>query len=177
MLASNTSPKVLTSRSSLASSSHSAAARCSSSRTARRSGNSRRTVARRTHGTDSNASRARSRSSDRKLPASLLFTAARTVSGVLCARSPSSVMPRSVNVGRVASHHIAPATITTPSSVSITLAPASARRTSNGSGVTAAARAIAISLPPSMRGASSREDDADGASRRAEASSIRHSCS
>ncbi|HET9208306.1 MAG TPA: FtsQ-type POTRA domain-containing protein, partial [Burkholderiaceae bacterium] len=71
------------------------------------------------------------------------------VNGVLCARSPSSVMPRSVNVGRVASHHIAPARITMPSSVSSTLAPTSARRTSNGSGVIAAARAIVVRLRPS----------------------------
>jgi hypothetical protein len=74
----------------------------------------------------------------------LLLTAARTVNGVLCARSPSSVMPRSVNVGRVASHHIAAASSTTPSKVSSTLAPASARRTSNGSGVMAAARAMSL---------------------------------
>ena len=90
-LASNTSPKLLTSRDS-ASAPHSATALCSCSSTRSRLGNWRFTTALRTQGTASKAARAFCRSTVKKLPASRGATLARSVAALLCVTSPCTMI-------------------------------------------------------------------------------------
>jgi hypothetical protein len=144
---------------------HSAAGRCSASRTASRSGQTRRSCAWRTQGTASNAARARSRSMLRMLPASRGAALARIVLTLLRCRSPSSWIMRMPNHGARASHSANAASTPIASSTSSAFAAAFISRMSAGSSV--AACKVAIAQLPVRRAPSSV----------AAASSCRHSCS
>ncbi len=96
---------------------HSATGRCSSSRTDRRFGQTRRSMAWRTHGTDSKACCACRRSSVKKVPARRGMAWARIVASLLRDTSPWTSMVRMANTGWRTAQCSAAAASARPSSV------------------------------------------------------------
>src|SRR5207344_827247 len=113
-----------------------ATGRCSSSWTRSRFGQTRRTTARRTHGTDSKARLTERRSMVTKLPASLGAALARIVETLLRATSPSTLIERIAKNGWRASHITAIAATRIAATAANAAAVAFIRRTSGGNGAT-----------------------------------------
>ena len=133
-LASKTSPKPLISRES-ASSPQCATGTCSVSVARSLLGNSRRTTALRTQGTDSKAARAFARSTVKKLPASCGATLARSVTALLCVTSPSTLMPASGKKGWRSTHQAPAASSTSANNAYTRVAVTFMSLTSKGTGM------------------------------------------